>query len=500
MWLVAILLLGGSPLPAQAVAVQALPEGRTQQQALERISRDAKQLVIAEVSAPERRLPESATFDDPEAAWKALSQAFDLHVVRRPGSIALHRRYTDLVESPDLPREELRRTFTDLATLLGPFVPYPLDVKYIQSQNAFANNLTTSQIEKMRAGGLAFRQLSQEQQAQWLQINSAAAYSGQSMVIQRTARRLNQWISLDLVWRPSASNVNEDFLAIVEQDKSGGVNLTHACRGTASHAIFPGSVENRGERTGLPSAWNATVRLAGGENKVSTLVSAMAAATKLTIDVPEYARENRLMVIAGEARAVDVAAALEDIYGWELRYARRRSWILDRPRFGPARNPIELHLSMLRATPPSLRVMFGAMGYRERINPRALRMGVRPMGAPLSLLGGSHRSLIYRRMMAEINRQHGVNWKKLHVADLPEVVQRKVANLIPLVDALGELDSLYRTQLPLARLVTPQEGWFTAGGELGQPLKGTSLMFHVKGPDGRTDTWGWAVGSSSLEQ
>lgn len=496
--IVAMLLVGGSLLPGQAPAAQAPPKALTQQEALERITQGLKQPVIAEVTAPARRLPESTSFDNQEEAWKALSLAFDLHVVRRPGGIALHRRYTDLVESPSIPREEMRRTFTDLDTLLRPFVPYPLDVKYIERQNHFANNLKTEQIEQMRAGGLAFRQLSMEQQAQWLQINAANVYSEQNLVIERTARRLNQWTTLDLVWRdhPEAGT----YLVVTDTRQHGSVNLTHNCRGIAPLALLPGSVVNREERSGLPSAWNGKVSLESGEQKVSTIVTAMEAATRLTIEVPDYARENLLMVIPGEARAVDIAASLEDIYGWELRYVRGKSWILDRPRFGPARNAVELHVNMLRAIPPPLRFMLGATNYRERLDLRSLPKGrPQPLGSLFSL-GSSHRTLIYQRMMAEINRRHGVTWKKLHVADLPDAVQRKVANLIPLVDALGALSSLCLTPQARARVVSPQEGWFTVGGEPGQPLKGTALMFHVKGPDGKTDTWGWGVGTSSLEQ
>lgn len=482
----AILSLAGSLLIAPAMA-QEPPKGVSQQQAMEKLGSLTKRLIVAEVAASTRRLPESRPLSDSDGSWRAVSQAFDLHVIRRPGAAALHRRFTDLVESPDLHREELRRIFTDLERLLRPFVPYPLGENYIRDQNDFANRLTTKQIEKMRAGGLAFNELSRDQQAQWLRINAAFTYSTQYMVIERTARSLNRWRALDLIW--GQGDILEPYLSVTQPDRSGRINLTHSCRRTWDTALYPGSRSEAPQRTGLPSVWKKATDLESGEQALSAIIRRLEIATGLTIDIPDYARSNILLVVSGRAAALDVAAVLEDIYGWELRYDRGKRWILDRPAFRPARNAQELHDLMLRALPPSLRVMFRSTGYRQ------------PVGlGSMSMLGSNHRTMIYRAMLAEINEKHGDKWKRLHLADLPESAQRKAANLIPLVDALSVMEGLCRQSAAKAHLVAPETGWFTAGGQPGDALKGSVLKFSVPTPGGGLSSWGWAVGSSSLER
>jgi hypothetical protein len=59
-------------------------------------------------------------------------------------------------------------------------------------------------------------------------------------------------------------------------------------------------------------------------------------------------------------------------------------------------------------------------------------------------------------------------------------------------------DELLTRQQPSWCVADPESGRFTLSGPLGPGLHPT-LMFNVQRPDGKVDSWGWFVGSSSLE-
>lgn len=464
--------------------LHAAPARLTQQEALEQLARREKVTIVAEIAAPSLRLESTGA---EQLDWNNISQAFDLHSMRRPSAAALLRRNIDLEQPLDIELEEWKLILSDLDRLLRPFVPYPVDIDSIRRENQFANSFSTAQIERMRSGGLPFKALTPAQQALWLQINAASVFSSQNLVIERTARAFDKWSSQHLIWHPRPDGLTSLVMQTLE--RKGGFSLTDNSRSSSPQSQFPPSMDLLKEREALPSAWKRTVELEAGEQTLQELLRSIERATGATLQSPDYAKNRRLLVFPQGARAIDLAAALEDIYGWELRHLRGKSWVLDRPRFAPARDVMDLHARMTRAMPPGLRLMMRATWFR----------GPGPDSPDFFMLGSNHRGRIYAAMMKEVNALHGTDWKQLRVADLPKPVQRKIANLLPLVDCLSMLKAFFATPLPRARVISPTEGVFTAGGEPGSPLKGSSFLFSVQGPDGRIDSWGWGVGTSSLE-
>src|SRR5262249_50018196 len=107
--------------------------------------------------------------------------------------------------------------------------------------------------------------------------------------------------------------------------------------------------------------------------------------------------------------ASDVAAAIQDLYGYELRPVREREWSLGRPDLAPARNGYDLHAKMRRCLPPA--------AWRLWLRPGALSRGQRYLAQ-------------WGPLLAELNRAHGPSWATLRISDLDSAQQQALANIV----------------------------------------------------------------------
>lgn len=98
----------------------------------------------------------------------------------------------------------------------------------------------------------------------------------------------------------------------------------------------------------------------------------------------------------------------------------------------------------------------------------------------------------------ELTKRLGSGWRHAAMADVPPALQQHVANWLFDFNLYSKADVLLTSQRPSWCVVDPESGSFTLSGPLGPGLNPT-LMFNVQRPDGKVDSWGWFVGSSSLE-
>lgn len=450
-------------------------------QALAAVRSATGRLIVSEPVLKERRTDQGSSAQPLAAAVDRLARSYDLRCLERPRILVFNRCFRDSLDDIDLEMEELKACGSDLDRLIQGFAPYPLGLEYIRDKNNFAKSLTTEQMQQMAKDGLPFTRLSPEQQRHWLRLNAAVIYSSMSTEFERLARVFSRWDECSLTsYQNSLGQTAYSFMYPETPESRGdGLDLppggevgSHASAAESEHGVA-------GERLpGLPPSFDEKLVLEEGEVSLGDAVSAIERATGNDIEIPSYARARKLLVYGRNARAGDLAVALEDLYGWQLRPLSGRRWKLDRPRLVRPTDPRALHRAFLAALPTSVRLVL----VQDRFSGYARR---------------------YRRqhaeLFSELDRAVKPGWTRLAVNKMPDALQRRLANMVLMRKLHFTVANDAARPEPHWFLVAPQEGWFTLEGAP-SPEAHPVLHFWVRQPDGKVGGWGWAIGTSTLKE
>jgi hypothetical protein len=105
----------------------------------------------------------------------------------------------------------------------------------------------------------------------------------------------------------------------------------------------------------------------------------------------------------------------------------------------------------------------------------------------------------FARVLAEIQRQKGATWRQIEVRELEPDTRRRLANVAFDYHFAPLLADFTRSGWPPWWKVAPEQGRLVLKGEVG-PGMHPFLEFQVQRPDGNIDSWGWYVGTSSLDE
>lgn len=459
--------------PAATASTSAQIQDLTFSRALEALAAVVPEAIVAEPCSDRRRLRQPLRLDEPARAWEQVNEAFDMHVTRYPGVVSLSRRFSDSVDALNLPVAELAETLAPLPSLMEPFVPYPLDERYEQNKVAFLQSITSSQASRMRAGRFPFRDLTPEQQRRWLQVNSAAAYSSDHLDLARAAHVFGRWGEGRLKWE--ASSQGSRYLSCRWPGGSNGLRAGWIIANEAETAVervfadpLPAASPLASEAS-TAAKWPASFRRIGrplrGEIGLTELLRALGEPAGATVTVPPYAGSRRLLVFGRAPSLAALLPALQDVHGWETRYARRKAWVLARPRFIPARDVRDLHTQLRRALRGPVERLLSAWSRGRK-----------------GLLTYDARRAVVRQAVGEPSTlpPDGVA-----PDELPPIAQQALTEVVLFVSRAG-YEKILSSSEPRWRVIAPERGSFR--------LEGGALHFYVPRPDGSDDLWGYADG------
>jgi hypothetical protein len=391
-----------------------------------------------------------------------------------------HRRFNDVQEEclPEI--EELAATHADLARLHDAHLKGVREADYSLNKHRFANSLTPEQMAGMRLpGGLPFRMLKAQQQTAWLVVNRAAKFSGPYRESNRLARIFGGWGRSRLEWTLATDTLPEfvrlDYSRAAGENADSWIGVLDPKWQPPQPAAVNRSLVGTGERVeSLPLVPERlfTVRLpagaldAAGPITLSGLVDGLERTTLARIAIPQWARERRLLVCVPEQCSLgNVLTGLCDLYGWECRESNG-GLVLRRPVVTPTTDPRETFRQARAAFSPSQRFMMRLESGRFR-------------QARFDILS----ALVRQDVLAQLQRGDGIDLGKLN-----PTAQRRIAMQLQRL-VLDVIDAPARRPEVDWCLVAPQEGRFTLEGDGPHP----TMLFHVARPDGRLDSWGWAL-------
>jgi hypothetical protein len=489
----------GASLPLFAEPLLPRDEGRVSLEkgaalvtVLEEVQRAAGVPVLAEVPRVTRELSQPIVDVPLSEALADISSQLEMHFVRRPGSLAALVRYRDPREIADLEVEELASIAEDAARLVTGLVPHPPGEPNIRIKADFYGSLTRAQRELLTSVGLPFAALRPEQQRQWQAINHFHAYHGLALHVAQASELMRGWSRSRMAWRTVPLSGGGESTAFRFQYPAsagqGGVSLINLPdvttlleqaedRQVPAAGALPPSVD---ERPVLRRQWPAALRRGAprvaGETTLGELASRFRSTGGIDLRVPEYARDRRLLAFTDEARSHDVATALADMYGWELQLPSARKCTLARPRLGPPQNPLDLQLKLRAVLPPCLHLM-----WNEEDTPH----------------GRAERFLHHYPLLMQQLFPDG-KLVDIATADLKPAEQRRLANLLFDYRFYAAFVQTVNQAQPPYWLTAPEQGVFRLIGEDSGPGSHPMMRFQVPRPDGRWDTWGWAIGTNSL--
>lgn len=448
-------------------------------------------VVLAEAEEIERKLNQPLAAAPLPDLLNAVSKDFHFFWIRRPGTLVLQRRYLDGREIPDLEVEALKLAATDLYRLLKPFLTFDYGPHIPRRRMDFIRGLTAEQLRGMQGSGLPFARLQPAQQEMWKQFNSIRGFSTESLEYRRLAQMLSVWSRTEIAYvsRPTqlpGGAFEQQTLLIYQYpdphpEAEKGFSAVPIREDIDPRELPYGPLRGVGRQ--LPArphrlgpAFQKRVPLPPGETTPATLVGAIAKHTGQRIRIPAYARNRRLLAY-GTPSAVELISALEDLYGWIFQLDSKGRHLLDRPNVPPATDLRDLYHKAQAVVPPAAFHLF--------------------QSADLTSNNSFRYDTQLLMVYEAITRLKGKGWKQVWMKELDEKAQQRMAiNLF--------FGKLFATRLveraePPLWLAAPEQGYLTLSGPLG-PGEHPRLMFHVRRPDGRLDSWGWIVGSSSTSQ
>lgn len=470
---------GEPPLPAAPRIT--VPKGAALPETMRAAAKLGFRVALAERPYQMRSLAHSLAGASSDESLNAIAESFDLSWLARSRTIVFGRRCTAADEPLDLEVEELRAVTQDLYRLIHRFAPYPLDEQYTRSQNRFYASLSGQTLRTMREpAGLPFGELPPEQQAEWRLLSYANAFCDKDLVAERAARIYREWRRTALSYRtneqggralwfsyPDAGGRADGRRFSLPAPREDVADLGPAGGSGAQVTVEPAK---------LTPSYSCPVTLPDGEMTVRKLVGVLAQATRNSIEVPTWAQDRPVVVVARDANGADVVNALQDLYGWELRLQSGRRWNLGRPVLSDTADVRGLYSRLKRALPPSIHRFWQAKMRSVRLYQAGYRFQ-------------------FTRILSAITQALQEDWRTAASRDLPPAVQRQLANLVFVESLKGALDRCIEQPEPQWYLVAPERGLFFLEGTDSNPM----LMFRVLRPDGRRDGWGWVVGSSTIK-
>jgi len=460
--------------PAGSVRVK---KGATLEEAVRALSASVPGVVVADVSAVDARLGEALTAAPVSEALQQISSDYDRCCIRRGNCVVLQRRYSHPDEDAGVETEELRLTAAEMYRLIRPFTPR---LRAGRATNAahdgFAASVTAAQQERMRRGGLAFAELTPDQQAVWRDITAQRAYDEAERELRRTSLLMEAWRETVMEeFRSASGRLTQTIYRFPDPASPQGrdaiqINIARPDRRTP-RPLRP-EVETRPALERPKGFLGTTWRLPAAEMDLAGLVRRWTEGDAPPLEIPVYARKRRIRIASGGSRR-DVLLALADLWGWAIS-REKDGFRLGRPRLAAARDPFDLHQKLGAAVPPALAHMVAVPGE----------------GGGTDRIGGQ-----MDRVFAAAERVAGPDWKRVDVTRLDEENQNRLANQLVREQLRKGWSRRGRSDAPNPAYVSPERGFLTLSGPLGPGLHPT-LMFWVHDANGKREGgWGFAVGT-----
>lgn len=437
-------------------------------------------VLAADVSTVDARLQAPLNDVPMTDAWARISKELDRCWVVRGSALVLQRRYSDPEEDPGAEMEELRRATEELYWLVQPFSPRLRGIQYLYAKEAFLDSLTAEQQQAMIRPGLPVAGLPPAQRAAWLDINSHQVYGNTLEEIGRAALCLREWSAANAKEVPNQYG-RRSQVAVFFPD------VTHADRQDAVDVIFPQKGigvrprSSRAESAELPvtavkppAALRESWTLTAEELDLAGFAKRFAENGGPEITFPDYAKGRKFWLYSAGGTRAEVLSALADLWGWEVT-PRRGGYRLDRPVVSAARDAADLREKMLRLIPPATRHMMDAIdeGATERWG----------------------RQMEY--VAEDAVTVAGPQWEAFRPTQLQAENQRRLANTVVWLKLHAGLRGWLDRPAVAAWAAHPELGVLHLTGPI---TPGAHPLLEVRVPreDGKCDTWGWAVHTSSL--
>jgi hypothetical protein len=402
-----------------------------------------------------------------------VQEEFDLQPIARQDRIVFLRRYSDPAELADLARSELSSVAEDVVSLIHPYYSAMGSGGEGNCQAKFTASLTDQQVRAMQGQGLPYATLPREQAQLWLGATTRVWLGATDNRMAILNGVYQHWDKCELAlsegqfWRLQYPDP-------LRRGSDRGISLPGPTRGVRPHGAMLGSFAVA--PPGRPAAFGGmerSVRLPTGETSLTALLDRLGQAVGYEVPAPAYAKDRKLLIAGGTAKATTLADALCELYGWTIRLDGRGQARFSRPRPTPARTPAQLHEEAAAAMPPALSML----GSRRNFAP------------------------YYREQIALITAGHKPEeWARgVRVAELPAELQERAAQVFALESlggAVGGSGPLSGNPPP-GWVVSPERGVFrwpaaqpvpAAGGRLSDPM----IWFRVDGP-GEPSEWGFKV-------
>ncbi len=452
--------------------------------ALRVLARSARRTVVAPASQPGK--VEGLPFPVPlSEALGQISAACDVYWRSRPDVIVFNRRFATPQTPLEMEVAEYRAIARELLALYRPLSPYKSDdLQVSRNQNRFFNTLTIPQLVAMRSPeGLPFLALPRPQQAEWLTINAAAVYSDPVVYLERAARLFGGWDQCRIRrTRPEyGRGWTLDYNAAPGTSDTGELILQQP--GTFDGGALPPKPDTAGgevvstQTARLPAPLNSPAPPLEGEFTVEAMVQKLGAAGSLQIRAPEWARQQKLIVVTAPGATLgQVLQGLADLKGWNLTEPSKGIWALDRPVMpAQVRAPRAVHSLARASLGPDLQL------YLRR---------TREVSG-LTLVRYRDR---FSKLDPEVRARAQAGDGSVPVTDLSPEHQRVLAEMALYKLLFNHIKRYGDQPEPPWHVVEPEKGRFVLEGEGKHPFLG----FEVPRPDGRVSRWGWVVGSGGI--
>jgi len=413
----------------------------------------------------------------------AVSQAFDLEITRRPDRVVFARRFSSPEEPVVLAREELAGMAGDLYRLLHPFNPKPIDITSITDQRDFTKSLSDEQRDQMRGPGLPIAALRPEQRELWLTINASHAYGNADMAFGRLASLFREWGRAKL--SRSRGPAGEETLEVTFRNPAspgGETSIATLARplAPAKLPVRPAVATRDDVSAGLPSGFQRTIELPEGPVTVKEVARAVETRLGIQINIPSYGKDRRVIVFPRKIGAGPLLRGIAEIYGWQFKADYGKRYFLGRPAITAAKDGMDLNRKLNQSVPPALWSLI-SRSPRDRVEWQTHQVG---------------------RIVNSAAKSQGRDWTTATLGNLDSETQETVAQLFAVELIYGPRAVFGTRDGPRFTAVAPERGVFHWADPRQSRIGPTAplITFRVPRPTGGHDYWGWAVGTSTLDQ
>ena len=459
--------------------------GATLEGVVRALEAGVKGVLVADVSAVDSRLQDPLKDMPLNDALRRISVDFDRLCLRRGRAVALQRRFGDPDEDPGAELEELRLAAEQMYRLLGPFRPSLKPGRpSIHANMRFVASISGEQQTRMLTKeGMPFTELEGAQQAAWMEITSYQAYGDASRDFRRAMlcmRALNRGTLRETARIGERRSSVAVTVVDPEAGADDGVDIPVPLNNIRPYVARAAGVDLAEKTSTLPSTLRAAWAIPAEKLTLEGLARRLQSETGIRLEIPDYAAKRSFWIYSRGGARGEVLLALADLWGWDLTPAKE-GFRLGYPRLGKARDPYELHLLIQRSLPPAVRHQM------EAVQAQCTERWAKQLGL----------------VLADADRAGDRSWKTLPVATLEETSKVRLANLIAWRLAHKGWRGYWKEQEPPGWLTKVEQGSLRLNGPLGG---GKHPLLHIRVPAGqdergitRYSSWGWWVGTSSLE-